>query len=694
MARRVLPLLLVAAGFIVITDFAGTAASFRWTYPTINRSTATNLYFGRATPNPYESLENTGSAATKNWVAQEERVTDEVLASFSDRESTRKLALQIGTAWQDGLPQVGRFSTVWSHHRPNKSDVLLVKTSSGTRVLLDPGLRWPDGKMSIGAWMLSPDGLKLGYSTPTRGAGIMRWHVMDIRTGRDLTDVATGVPDWYPIEWSANSRGFYYDSYGSDATRKAGTAIGQDLAVRFHRLGAEADSDVYSRPDQPQWIPYSQPTADGRYLFLGAESTGNLAAVIDLAKPGASVQVVRPMSSSAYHFIDSNGTVLYFRTNHLAPNWKLVAIDLKKPSVERDVVSEKSETLTSVDAAGGFFIAQYRRDAHSELAIFNRRGRRVRDVALPGIGVVDVSAAPTISNFYYQFSNLTTPPVTFQSDSRSGKSVVFSRVHAPFDVSRYITEEIFVRSKDGTRVPVFVGRRRGRRVAPTLITGYGNAGFPCYTRWYPIDALWLAKGGTFAVACIRGDGDYGEAWHRAGMLGKKQNSFDDFAAAARALVARGFATHRTLAAYGLSAGGLLVGVTEVQHPSLFHAVADEAGPVDVLRAYTYGTETSYSSEIGSPIASEQQFNWLRAYAPLLAIKPGTAYPATFILTSENDARVSPVHSYKFAATLQWAQKANAPVVLYVAGGGHIGGTLSSEVAVLTDTVTFLWNETR
>ncbi|MGA3036976.1 MAG: prolyl oligopeptidase family serine peptidase [Vulcanimicrobiaceae bacterium] len=694
MARRVLPLLLVAATLIVITTFAGSAASYRWTYPAISRSSATNLYFGHATPNPYESLENVTSRATKNWVTQEERVTHEVLSSFHDRNATRALALRIGTAWQDGLPQVGGFSTVWSHHRPDKSDVLFVKTQSGTRVLLDPDRRWPDGKMSIGAWKLSPDGLKLGYSTPTDGAGIMHWHVMDIKSGRDLPDVATGVPDWYPIQWSANSRGFYYDSYSSDATRKAGTAIGQDLAVRFHPLGATADPCIYSLPSHPQWIPYSQPTADERYLFLAAESIGNLAAVIDLTEHDAPVRVVRPMSSSSYHFIDSSGSVLYFRTNHLAPNWKLVAIDLKKPAVERDVVPERSETLTSVDASSGFFITQYRRDAHSELAIFDRRGRHVRDVALPGVGVVDVSAEPATSNFYYQFSNLTTPPVTFQSDTRSGKSVVFSRVHAPFDVSRYITEEIFVRSKDGTRVPVFVAHRKNGRVAPTLITGYGNAGFPCYTRWYPIDALWLAKGGTFAAACIRGDGDYGEAWHRAGMLGKKQNSFDDFAAAAQALVARGFTTHRTLAAYGLSAGGLLVGVTEVQHPSLFHAVADEVGPVDVLRAYTYGTETSYSSEIGSPIASEQQFKWLRAYAPLLAIKQGTTYPATFVLTSENDARVSPVHAYKFTATMQWAQKANAPVVLYVVGGGHIGGTLSSEVAVLTDTVTFLWNETR
>jgi prolyl oligopeptidase len=253
---------------------------------------------------------------------------------------------------------------------------------------------------------------------------------------------------------------------------------------------------------------------------------------------------------------------------------------------------------------------------------------------------------------------------------------------------------MFAKSKDGTRIPVFVGHKKDASKAPTLITGYGAFGNPCYTRWYPIDALWLSKGGTFAVACVRGGGDYGEAWHRAGMLGKKQNAFDDFAASAEALVARGFSTHRSLAAYGYSGGGLLVGATEVQHPALFHAVAEEAGPVDVLRAYTYGTETSYADEVGSPIASEQQFKWLAAYAPLLSIRHGSSYPATFILTSENDARVSPVHSYKFAATLQWAQVADAPVVLYVARGGHIGGTLASEAAVLTDTVTFLWNETR
>jgi prolyl oligopeptidase len=696
MARRTLPLLLVAAAFIVITAFAGGAASYRWTYPTIDRSTATNLYFGHATPNPYESLENTNSPTTKSWVSQEQQLTNEVFASFRGREATRKIAMQIGTAWQDGLPQVGRFSTAWTRARPNRRDVLVVKTSSGTRALIDPDKRWPDGQTSVDNWALSPDGLKLAYSTSVHGIETVRWRVIDVKTGRDLGDVLKGVPDWSAVIWSADSRGLYYGGYSSEAARKDGVPIGEDFAVRFHRLGRSVDPVVFRRSDEPTWILWAQETRDGHYIVLSAVTAangGNFVAVIDRTNTKASIRVVRSMSPSAYHFIDSQNSVLYFRTNHEAPRWKLVAIDLNGGGSERDVIPERADILSSADAADGIFIAHYLHDAHSELVEFNRSGKRTRVVPLPGVGAVDVSAQSALPMFYYQFSNLTTPPITFRSNVHSGRNTVFSRKVAPFDVSQLVTDEIFVKSKDGTRIPVFVGHRRNSGRVPAIITGYGFAGMPCYIRWYPVDAIWLAKGGTFATACVRGGGDYGDAWRRAGMRGNKQNSFDDFAASAQALVTRGFTTYRRLVAYGYSAGGLLVGVTEVQHPSLFRAVAEEAGPVDVLRAYRYGAEAGWSEETGSPIASEQEFKWLAAYAPLLAIKPSTSYPATFILTNENDARVSPAHSYKFAATLQWAQASNAPIVLYVAQGGHLGGTLGSEAAVLTDTETFLWNET-
>ena len=292
---------------------------------------------------------------------------------------------------------------------------------------------------------------------------------------------------------------------------------------------------------------------------------------------------------------------------------------------------------------------------------------------------------------------MTRPPTIYKYDMRSGRSTVFSRVAAPFDPNRYVTEEYFATSTGGARIPVFVAHRRGAKLDhhnPTLITGYGGFGDAYAPVWQNFSAAWLASGGVVAIACVRGGGEYGEEWHRAGMLGNKQHAFDDFTAAAQLLVDHGFASHSTLAAYGYSGGGLLVGVTEVQHPKLFAAVAEEAGPVDVLRGYTYGSESAWAGEVGSPIASAAQFKWLFAYAPLVSIRKGVSYPATLVMTSENDERVSPAHSYKFAATLQWAQGASRPILLYVAKNrGHIRGSKVALADTLADTEAFLFAHT-
>jgi prolyl oligopeptidase len=266
-------------------------------------------------------------------------------------------------------------------------------------------------------------------------------------------------------------------------------------------------------------------------------------------------------------------------------------------------------------------------------------------------------------------------------------------MHVPYDPAQYVTEELFATSTGGVRIPVFVAHRRDVELDhdnPTLLTGYGGFGASYTPVWQNFSAAWLARGGVFAIACVRGGGEYGEQWHRAGMLGRKQNAFDDFAAAANFLIESGYASHSTLAAYGYSGGGLLVGATEVQHPALFAAVAEEAGPVDVLRGYTYGSESAWAGEVGSPVASAAQFKWLYGYAPLVAIKKGVSYPATLVMTPENDERVSPAHAYKFAATLQWAQAASRPILLYVARNrGHIRGSKAALADALADTEAFL-----
>jgi prolyl oligopeptidase len=317
---------------------------------------------------------------------------------------------------------------------------------------------------------------------------------------------------------------------------------------------------------------------------------------------------------------------------------------------------------------------------------------------LPGPGSVpEINGNQNQATAYYRFSSPTSPPLTFAYDAGYGKARVVARQAAPFDTAQLVTEEIFARSADGTRIPMFVAHRRDIPMngsTPTLLTGYGGFGDPYPIEWDPVGAAWLARGGAFVIACVRGGGEYGEAWHRAGMRGNKHHIFEDLDAVARYLMTHGYTSRKRLALYGYSGGGLLVGATEVEHPDDFGAVVEAAGPVDVLREQHFGSESGWIPEVGSPTASKAQFEWLNAYAPLVHIRRGVNYPATLVRTSSGDERVSPVHAYKFAATLQWAQAAPNPILLYVAKNtGHIGGgTVIDQATPFADEETFLLHE--
>jgi prolyl oligopeptidase len=646
-------------------------------------------------------LEHTQSPDVRRWLSLESAITSKSLDALPNRQALRSMLLRMMSAQFDGVPDRGTYATIFSRNVQGTSQpVLMVVRNGHTSVLLDPNAHWRGSRMVLAQWFLSPDGRSVAYATNVAGGGWLRWHTLSTSTGTDDVGTVVGTPDWAPISWARDSRGFYYGGYGSEAERPAGTPIGKGFAAFFHRVGTLQTRDqlVYDRPDHPNWLPYANESWDGRYLILGvvegSGSGGNLVAIRDLRTHRNRTMLLRSLGAAQYSYVDNVGPVLYFFTTNQAPRGKLIAIDLRRPSSERDVVAQQKDVLENVTAVGGTFAALYLHDVTSQLKVFGRSGELLHVVRLPGLGTSsDLVGQPRNPVAYYTFSSPTRPSTVFSYNTRSNTSTVYSQRSSPFDPAQYVTEELFAVSTGGVRVPVFVAHRRGLRLdhnAPTMLTGYGGFGDPYHPVWQNVSAAWLATGGVFAIACVRGGGDYGEEWHRAGMLAKKQNAFDDFAAAAKLLIDRGFASHQTLAAYGYSGGGLLVGVTEVQHPDLFTAVAEEAGPVDVLRGYTYGSESAWVDEVGSPVASPEQFRWLYAYAPLVAIRKGTDYPATLVMTSENDARVSPAHSYKFAAQLQWAQASPKPILLYVASGrGHIEGSRASIIDTIADTEAFL-----
>jgi prolyl oligopeptidase len=677
------------------------AGSFVATYPATPRGTSSDTYFGTQVPDPYRWLERINDAKTKHWVEAQTHLTEQTLAQMPDRARMRALFVSLIGAKTDSLPQSGGGVVAFDRSEGNgRLPAVVVRAGSSQHVVIDPTQRWPDGSTTLSDWKLSPDGRYLAYATKQRGLGLVGWHVLQIATSRDVPGVVSGVPDWAPIAWAENGAGFYYGSYAGGTLPPTGAPIGTGYAVRFHEIRTNAASDalVFARPDKPSWIPYVYQTDDGRYEIDAAvdgSRNGTYMAIRDLQNGRAKV---REIDDGLYEYVGNTGPILDFFTHVDAERGRLVAVDVRAARGMRTVVSSTADILQSVTAVGNAFVASFLRDARSRLLAYRQDGTALGEIDLPGPGSVpDISGNQNQTTAYYRFSSPTSPPITFAYHAGDQQARVLARQAAPFDVTELTTDEVFVRSADGTRIPVFIAHARGAAMdgtAPTLLTGYGGFGDAYPIEWDPVGAAWLARGGTFVIACVRGGGEYGEAWHRAGMRGNKHHVFEDLDAVAHYLVKYGYTSRKRLALYGYSGGGLLVGTTEVQHPDDFGAVVEAAGPVDVLRGQTFGSEAGWIPEVGSPTASKAQFEWLYAFAPLVHVKRGVHYPATLVRTSSGDERVSPAHAYKFAATLQWAQAGAAPVLLYVAKNtGHVGGgTILDQATPFADEETFLLHE--
>lgn len=680
---------------LAFTLFFATALSV--SYPATPRIDVPQTYFGTVVNDPYHWLEQTQSDNVRGWVAEQTALASHVLSGISDRNYFTNIITRLHGRGRQSVPSVGTYATVFMSGAGN----FIVRRHGVTRLLRDPRRTLGKNEQLVD-WSLSPDGLKLAYATESAGNGWERWRALSTTSGDDFAGTVIGMPDWAVISWARNSSGFYYDGYRSEKHLPGGTPIGTGFIARFHRIGISQANDrvVYERPDRPMLLPYAQETPDGRYLLIGTngEGTPDAHAIVvkDLRHGDRIVSRILPAHGAYYEFVANAARTFYFVSHLNAPNGKLIAIDLAAPGRATDVIAQSSGIIAAVAPFANRFVVHYFRDAASELAVFNRSGKMLYQIALPGVGGTTGVLPATASVGYYTFSSPTHPPTTYAYDATTNTSSIYgASKHVPFKPSEYVTEKFFAISTGGARVPVFVAHRRGMKLdgrTPTLLTGYGGFGVTYQPSWSDLSAAWLARGGVFAIAGVRGGGEYGETWHRQGMLGNKQHAFDDFASAAKLLIAKGFASPKTLAAFGYSGGGLLVGVTEVQHPDLFAAVAEEAGTVDVLRSYAYGGEAYWSTEVGSPVASAAQFQWLYNYAPLVHIRKGQAYPATLVMTSENDSYVSSAHEYKFAATLQWAQASPKPIILYVAPDtGHVEAMSSPRV--IGDTEAFLWANT-
>jgi prolyl oligopeptidase len=676
-------------------------------YPVTRRIDQTDDYHGTRVADPYRWLEDTDAPDTRRWIGEQNRLTSAWLAAVPQRAAIERRMTELWNyeRWNVPFRRGGRIFSFRNDGLQNQS-VLYVQPSLAAppRVVLDPNTLSPDGTVSLSTMAVSDDGKLLVYGTSSGGSDWQEFRVREVDTGRDRPDHLKWVK-FSGAEWTRDGRGFFYARY-PEPTGNALTSALANQRLYYHRLGTPQSQDVlvYERPDQPTWGFSPEVTEDGRYLVVtvwqGSAPVSRVH-VLDLGDPAAPRlrgEMLRLLddADANYSFVGSRGTVLYFRTDAEAPRGRIIAVDLRNParSAWRTVVPQSEDALTDARIVGGHFVAEYLHDAHSRVRVLGLDGRPVRDLELPTLGTVGaVTGEPGDTDVFYSFTSFLYPSTIFRHELGTGKT---ETVHAPrtgFDPSRYTTEQVFYTSRDGTRVPMFLSYRKGLKRDggnPTQLYGYGGFSWNL-TPGYSVPVLvWLEMGGVYAAPNLRGGAEYGEEWHRAGMLEKKQNVFDDFIAAAEYLVRERYTSPAKLSISGDSNGGLLVGAVMNQRPELFGAAIPGVGVMDMLRYHRFTIGWGWVPEYGSA-DDPRQFPWLYAYSPLHNLKPGTRYPATLVTTGDHDDRVVPGHSFKYGAALQAAQGGDAPVLIRVeTRAGHgAGKPTSMQIEEAADKLAFL-----
>ncbi|MBD2771037.1 prolyl oligopeptidase family serine peptidase [Iningainema tapete] len=666
--------------------------SKRLTYPTSRKSDQVDNYHGTQVADPYRYLEDPDSAETKAWVEAQNKVTFGYLNEIPAREKIKQRLTQVWNYEKYSLPfKEGANYFYFKNDGLQNQSVLYTLTSldAEPKVLIDPNKLSEDGTIALAGLSISENGKLLAYGLSTSGSDWQEWKVRDVETGKDLQDHLKWIK-FSGASWTHDHKGFFYSRYDEPKEKGKLEDVNYYQKLYYHRLGTPQSEDIliYQRSDQKEWGFSGDVTEDGRYLiisvWLGTDPK-NLVFYKDLTNPKAEVVELINKFEADYSFIDNIDSIFYFRTDLNASRGRVIAIDTKNSSTggAQEIIPQAAETLESVGILNNQFVADYLKDARSQIKIFDLKGNFVREVELPGIGSVSgFNGKRNDTETFYSFTSFTTPGTIYRYDMVSGKSQVFRQPKVDFNPAEYETKQVFYRSKDGTQVPIFITHKKGIKLDgnnPTYLYGYGGFNVSLTPFFSVSNLIWMEMGGVTAIANLRGGGEYGEEWHQAGMKLKKQNVFDDFIAAAEWLIANKYTKSAKLAIGGGSNGGLLVGACMTQRPDLFGAALPDVGVMDMLRFHKFTIGWAWISEYGTP-ENLEEFKALYAYSPLHNLKAGTAYPATMITTADHDDRVVPAHSFKFAATLQAAHAGDAPVLIRIqTKAGHGAGKPTTKI---------------
>ncbi|MES2598060.1 MAG: prolyl oligopeptidase family serine peptidase [Verrucomicrobiota bacterium] len=664
-------------------------------------------YFGTKVADPYRWLEDDNSEETKAWVKAQNEVTFGFLKAIPKRDEIRDRLQKAWNYERTGIPfeEGGKWFLTRNSGLQNQG-VLYVTDSldQEARELLDPNKLSKEGTTSLTETAPSKDGKLLVYGVSKAGSDWQEFRVKDIATGKDTDDVLEWIK-FSGASWAKDSSGFYYSRYPKPREGAALTEANKNQKVYFHQLGKRQIEDklIYERPDHSDWGLHASVTEDGAYLvYTVTHGTDpkNRFFYQELGKPDAKVVELLNDFDASYTFIDNIGSTFYFHTDLKAPRYRVIAIDVTKPEREnwREIIPEGADKLDSVSCVGGQFLCKSLKDARSAMTAYDLEGKKIRDIELPGIGTVGgFGGKREDKSTHYVFTSFTTPGAIYRYDVASGKSTLWKQPKVDFDASPYETKQVFVKSKDGTKVPMFLVYKKGLKLDgnnATLLYGYGGFDISLTPNFSIGRAIWLELGGVYALANLRGGGEYGADWHLAGTKLRKQNVFDDFIACAEWLQAEKYTSSKKLAIMGGSNGGLLVGACMTQRPELYGAALPAVGVMDMLRFHKFTIGWAWKSDYGSS-ENADEFKAILAYSPLHNLKPGTRYPATMVTTADHDDRVVPAHSFKFAARLQESQSKDQdapPVMIRIeTSAGHGAGTALTKVIEETaDEWAFLW----
>ena len=671
-------------------------------YPVTNKITHSDFYHGVEISDPYRWLEDDMSDETVKWVKAQNKVTSKFLAKIGFRKKLERRIKKLNDYEKVGAPfKEGDYEYFYKNTGLQNHSVVYrtrIGSSQEPEVFIDPNTFSKDGTVALRGLSFTKDGSLLAYMITEGGSDWRKIIIMNTDTKEIIGDTLKNVK-FSGLSWK-NNDGFFYSSYDnpSEENKSELSAKTQYHKLYYHKLNTSQSKDrlVYGGDREPNRYVSGGVTQDQRYLIIyaGQNTSGSQLYIKDLEVANSKPVKIQGDYFARASVLYNKKRTFYLYTNIDAPNGRIVSVNLSKPSAWKDVVSE-TENVMFASAGGGDLFVRYLVDAKSQIMQYGLNGKLIREISLPAIGsAYGFNAKEDDKNLYYSFSSYTYPSTIFNYNIETGESELYRQPEIDFTPSDYNTEQVFYKSKDGTIVPMFITFKKGverNGANATILYGYGGFNISQTPGFNPTNIAWLENGGIYAVANIRGGGEYGKKWHKAGTQMNKQNVFDDFIAAAEYLISEKYTSNDYLAIRGGSNGGLLVGAVMIQRPELFKVAIPAVGVLDMLRYHEFTAGAGWSDDYGTADDSPAMFKYLLKYSPVHALKPDTEYPATLVTTADHDDRVVPAHSFKFAARLQEFHNGESPVLIRIqTRGGHGSVSMDQRMKLYADVFSFIW----